>query len=53
VDRWGLDQVIVVQDQHDRIGPLDQLVDQRGDHRLRRRLDALEQDMDPLADPGS
>jgi hypothetical protein len=34
VDRWLLDQVVVVQDQHDLPWPLDQLVDQHGQHRL-------------------
>jgi hypothetical protein len=53
VDRWRLDQVIVVQDQHERFGSLDQLVDQHRQHRLQRRLGALKQGIDPLTDPGS
>jgi hypothetical protein len=54
VDRWLLDQVVVVQDQHDPpLGPLDQLVDQHGQDRLQRRLAALEQGIDLLTDPGS
>jgi hypothetical protein len=52
VDRWRLDQVVVVQDQHHLLGLGDQLVDQHGHHRLGRRLAALEQGLDPLTDPG-
>jgi hypothetical protein len=52
VDRWRLDQVIVVQHQHDLVGLLDQLVDQHGQHHLQRRLAALEQGINPLVNPG-
>jgi hypothetical protein len=34
VDRLGLNQVVVVQHQHDLLGHAGQLVDQRGRHRL-------------------
>ena len=42
--------MVVVQDQHDLLGLLDQLVDQHGQDRLERRLAALEQGVDPLTD---
>jgi hypothetical protein len=52
VDRLGLDQVIVVQHQHDRIGHASQLVDQRGRHRLEgSRLLALQQPGDRTGNP--
>ena len=52
MDRRGLDQLVVVQDQHHLLGLGDQIVDQHGQHRLQRRLAALEQGIDPLTDPG-
>jgi hypothetical protein len=36
VDRLGLDQMVVIHDQHDPLGHPGQLVDQRGDHRVER-----------------
>jgi hypothetical protein len=53
VNRRSLDQVIVVQDQHDRLGHIGQLVDQGGHHHLERGRQAAGQRGDPFRHPGS
>jgi len=50
VDRWRLDELVVVQQERDLLGPGDQLVDEGGHDRLQRgRLGPAEQRGDPLA----